>query len=138
VIGYEEKESRVIDRMKTGYPRFFLHPLIQRVCEVLAPAEGFEVLPFSDEIAAQECAALTGGTAKMVNGIPAAFFPSNAYQLQHITCPHSIYEKLASNINSFLYKTLKLYLGIPTRLLHLPPHLGGFGIPDLSTYVQKT
>ena len=79
VIGYEEKESRVIDRMKTGYPRFFLHPLIQRVCEVLAPAAGFEVLPFSDEIAAQECAALTGGTAKMVAGIPAAFFPSSAH-----------------------------------------------------------
>ena len=71
VIGYEEKESRVIDRMKTGYPRFFLHPLSQRVCEVLAPPEGFEVLPFSDEIAAQECAALTGGTVKMVNGTAA-------------------------------------------------------------------
>ena len=78
VIGYEEKESRVIDRMKTGYPRFFLHPLIQQVCQVLAPAEGFEALPFSDEIAAQECAALTGGIAKTVNGMAAAFFPTSS------------------------------------------------------------
>ena len=55
-----------------------------------------------------------------------------------MTWPLAIYEKLASSINSFLYKTLKLYLGFPKRLLHLPTHLGGFGIPDLSTYVQKT
>ena len=31
VIGYEEKDPRVIDRLQTGYPRFFLHPLTQRL-----------------------------------------------------------------------------------------------------------
>ena len=79
VIGYEEKESRIINRMRTGYPRFFLHPLIHQVRELLAPAAGFDVLPFSDEIAAQECAALTGGTAKILNGMPAAYFPTSAF-----------------------------------------------------------
>jgi cystathionine gamma-synthase len=78
VIGYEEKEPRVIDQMKTGYPRFFLHPLIEKVRRELAPENGFDVLPFSDEKAASECAALTGGTARCVDGIPATFFPSNA------------------------------------------------------------
>jgi cystathionine gamma-synthase len=78
VIGYEEKEPRVIDQMKTGYPRFFLHPLIEKARRELAPENGFDVLPFSDEKAASECAALTGGTARLVDGIPATFFPSNA------------------------------------------------------------
>ena len=39
-------------------------------------------------------------------------------------------------MHKFLYKILKLYLGFPKRLLHLPTHLGGFG--DLCTYVQTT
>jgi hypothetical protein len=32
VVGYEEGERRVIDAMKTGYPRFFIHLNIQKVC----------------------------------------------------------------------------------------------------------
>lgn len=30
-VGYEEGESRVIDAMVTGYPRFFIHRSIQKV-----------------------------------------------------------------------------------------------------------
>jgi len=67
-----------------------------------------------------------------------AFFPSLAYRLQHMTWPLAIYDKLASCVNSFLYKTLKLYIGFPKSLLQLPTHLGGFGIPDLCAHVQKT
>ncbi len=78
VVGYEEKEPRVIDRMQTGYPRFFLHPLVEEVCRELAPDTGFDVLPFSDEKAAKECASLSGGTVRWVDGIPATFFPSKA------------------------------------------------------------
>ena len=55
-----------------------------------------------------------------------------------MTWPLAIHEKLAASVHSFLYKTLKLYLGFPKRLLHLPTHLGGFGIPDLCDYAQKT
>jgi hypothetical protein len=55
-----------------------------------------------------------------------------------MTWPLAIYEKLAASVHSILYKTLKLYLGFPKRLLHLPTHLGGFGIPDLCDYAQKT
>ena len=28
VIGYEEREARVVDAMKTGYPRFFINPTV--------------------------------------------------------------------------------------------------------------
>ena len=78
IIGYEEKEPRVIDRMRTGYPRFFLHPLIKLVCAKLQPESGCEALPFADEQAARECAALTGGEARNVDGIWAAFFSETA------------------------------------------------------------
>ena len=66
-----------------------------------------------------------------------AFPPSLAYRLQHMTWPLEIYNKLASCVHQFLYKILKLYLGFPKSLLHLPIHMGGFGIPDLCANVQK-
>lgn len=31
-VGYEEGDKRVVDRMETGYPRFFIHRSIQKVC----------------------------------------------------------------------------------------------------------
>lgn len=30
-IGYEEGHKRVVDKMETGYPRFFIHRSIQKV-----------------------------------------------------------------------------------------------------------
>jgi len=76
VIGYEEKESRVIDRMRTGYPRFFFHPLIQKVRATLEPKPGRDVLPFADEQSAKQCAALAEGKAVEVDGLWAAYFPA--------------------------------------------------------------
>lgn len=38
VCGYETKDPRVIDAMKTGYPRFFTHPLLLQ-CHALAKSE---------------------------------------------------------------------------------------------------
>ena len=76
VIGYEEKEPRVIDRMRTGYPRFFFHPLIQKVRSALEPKPGRDVLPFADEQSAKQCAALAEGKAVEVDGLWAAYFPA--------------------------------------------------------------
>jgi len=76
VIGYEEKESRVIDRLRTGYPRFFFHPLIQQVRAALEPKPGRDVLPFADEAAARQCAVLAEGKAVEVDGLWAAYFPA--------------------------------------------------------------
>lgn len=32
VVGYEEGEQRVVQAMECGYPRFFIHKSIQKVC----------------------------------------------------------------------------------------------------------
>lgn len=34
-VGYEEADPAVVDKMTTGYPRFFIHKSIKRLCEVL-------------------------------------------------------------------------------------------------------
>jgi cystathionine gamma-synthase len=50
VIGYEEKEPEVVDRMRLGYPRFVLHPQVVRLFEEArrrhgAPGEDVLVFP---------------------------------------------------------------------------------------------
>lgn len=77
IIGYEEKDPRVIEKLRTGYPRFFIHPLIQQVRHKLSPAPGYDTLPFAGEAAARECARLTGGEARENRGVWAAHFPEN-------------------------------------------------------------
>ena len=44
VVGYEEKEKRVMDKLKSGYPRFVIHPLVHELGERLAAGRG--CLPF--------------------------------------------------------------------------------------------
>lgn len=81
VIGYEEKDNRVISRMQTGYPRFFLHPLLEEVrarlrCE--HGGEDLELLPFPDARAADECVGFTGAGTRNIDcggGLRAAVFP---------------------------------------------------------------
>jgi cystathionine gamma-synthase len=76
IIGYEEKEPRVLDQMRTGYPRFFFHPLINQVRTALEPKSDRDVLPFANEATAQQCAALAQGKAVQVDGLWAAYFPT--------------------------------------------------------------
>lgn len=35
-VGYEEADPAVVEKMTTGYPRFFIHKSIRRLCDVLA------------------------------------------------------------------------------------------------------
>ncbi|SCU82773.1 LAMI_0C00848g1_1 [Lachancea mirantina] len=35
-VGYEESDPSVVEKMTTGYPRFFIHKSIQKLCDVLA------------------------------------------------------------------------------------------------------
>ena len=37
-VGYEEGEKRVVDAMVTGYPRFFIHLSVQKVCSPPPPS----------------------------------------------------------------------------------------------------
>lgn len=75
IIGYEEKEPRVLATLRTGYPRFFFHPLINEVRSALAAQPESDVLPFANEAAATQCAALASGQAACVDGLWAAYFP---------------------------------------------------------------
>jgi cystathionine gamma-synthase len=77
IIGYEEKDPRVVEKLRTGYPRFFFHPLIQQVRRKLSPPRGHDTMPFAGEAAARECARLTGGEAHENHGVWAAYFPEN-------------------------------------------------------------
>ena len=89
IIGYEEKEPRVIDKMRTGYPRFFLHPLINEVRAALAPKLGRDVLPFANEAAARQCAAITAGEAVETDGLWAASFPKEKLPAAHAFWQHA-------------------------------------------------
>jgi cystathionine gamma-synthase len=37
VIGYEEKDPRVIDAIESGYPRFLIHPDVRRLARTVVP-----------------------------------------------------------------------------------------------------
>ena len=63
VIGYEEADPAILNRLQCGYPRFFLHPLVRK----LVLAEGFShSLPFPSSSQADRCVAYlqkkTGGS----------------------------------------------------------------------------
>lgn len=57
-IGYEEGDSDVVDKMTTGYPRFFIHKSIQKLCSVLVEKyakEGETCLVFPSYEVAKRC-----------------------------------------------------------------------------------
>lgn len=89
VVGYEEKDPRVLESMRTGYPRFFFHPLIQRVRAALAPEPGSDVLPFADRAAAGQCATLTAGRALEYDGLWTAVFPSEKFPVARAFWQHA-------------------------------------------------
>jgi cystathionine gamma-synthase len=87
VIGYEECEEAVINALKCGYPRFFRHPLIQRLFEEASGrfAGGDETsFVFPSEAAAEHCIAFLteqeGCVARVdaygANGLFCVTFPS--------------------------------------------------------------
>lgn len=137
VIGYEEKDPRVMNRMRTGYPRFFIHPLINEVRRVLAPGSGEDVLPFHDRDAAAECASLTGGRASEVDGLSAAYFPGTAAAIARAYWQHAgrimssraaedwlATRKLASpdaELEELMVSRLAGWSGAPPRCISLHP-----------------
>ncbi len=56
VIGYEEQRDKVMSKLQCGYPRFFIHPAVQRLfqqCEKAVASEGEKVIAFPNRHAAQ-------------------------------------------------------------------------------------
>lgn len=59
-VGYEEGEPRVVLAMRSGYPRFFIHPRVAelfRICEEELGRAGEACFAFPSERAARTCAA---------------------------------------------------------------------------------
>ena len=54
VVGYEEKSPEVMARLRSGYPRFVIHPLVQELARHLGG--GQPCLPFPSANAAAMCA----------------------------------------------------------------------------------
>jgi len=54
VVGYEEKKPAVMDRLRCGYPRFVIHPLVRELARSIAADE--PCLPFPSVRVAELCA----------------------------------------------------------------------------------
>lgn len=64
VVGYEEKEPRVLGALQSGYPRFFENPLVTKLkCHLsdLLELVGRELLLFSSEASARRGLEVAGG-----------------------------------------------------------------------------
>ena len=55
VVGYEEKRPEVMTRLRAGYPRFVIHPLIQELARRIAGDQ--PCLPFPSASVAEKCVA---------------------------------------------------------------------------------
>jgi len=82
VVDYEEKESRVLNAMEAGYPRFFLMPQVAHIQARLLEERGEsgeECLLFPTRGGAERCRTFSGGEGRLmeVDGLTAYFFPSH-------------------------------------------------------------
>lgn len=70
VVGYEEKRPEITARLRTGYPRFVIHPYVLELAGRLAG--GQPCLPFPSSRAAELCAEFVRS-----NGAPARVIPGH-------------------------------------------------------------
>lgn len=92
VIGYEEKDPRVVSKFQSGYPRFFVPPLIASLISAMEKQyakDGERVLVFPRRIHAERCIAFVqrngGGHGRVVEHGPealgVAIFPATSYDI---------------------------------------------------------
>jgi cystathionine gamma-synthase len=62
VVGYEEKEPRVVNALTSGYPRFFIHAEVRELARQIS--DGKPCLPFPSLRAARLCAAFIERTSR--------------------------------------------------------------------------
>jgi len=97
VIGYEEKDPATLGRMQAGYPRFFIHPFIERLRRTLArtvPCPAWTLWPVASERAARRLSAHLGGAEEW-------WFPRE----QIWAVVHRESESLATRARLFLQNT---------------------------------
>lgn len=90
VVGYEQGREKVIRRLRTGYPRFFKHPTVERIFDnarTELASEGEDVLILPTKVSSQrahrwlERHAETAIRSTSYNGFQALIFPAKARQL---------------------------------------------------------
>jgi len=92
VIGYEEKDPRVVSKFQSGYPRFFIPPLVSRLIAAVEKEharEGERALVFPRRIHAERCAEFVrkhaGAAARVVEhggeNLGVAIFPAGAHDV---------------------------------------------------------
>lgn len=89
ILGYEEGREKVLKRMRTGYPRFFRHPAVERLfaaakAEVASDQEEVIVLPTRGSVQrAHRWVELQAGTAVRIasfHGLQVLVVPAKAKQ----------------------------------------------------------
>ena len=93
VIGYEEGRKKVLRRLRTGYPRFFKHPTVERIFDNARKelaSDGEDVLILPTKISAQrahrwlERQAETAIRTTSYHGFQALIFPEKAKPLANL------------------------------------------------------
>ncbi|MFN7343679.1 MAG: PLP-dependent transferase, partial [bacterium] len=93
VVGYEEGREKVLRRLRTGYPRFFKHPTVERIFDnarTELAGEGEDVLVLPTKLSAQrahrwlERQAETAIRAASFHGLQALVFPEKAKSLANL------------------------------------------------------
>jgi len=93
VVGYEEGRDKVLRRLRTGYPRFFKHPTVERIYDnarAELAADGEDVLILPTKISAQrahrwlERQAETAIRTASYHGLQALIFPEKAKSLANL------------------------------------------------------
>lgn len=90
VIGYEEGRDKVMSKLQCGYPRFFIHPAVNRLfhqCEKDVAVEGERVIIFPNKGAAQRALRFvekrTGAALRIASydGLQALILPDEHYSV---------------------------------------------------------
>lgn len=93
VVGYEEGREKIIRRLRTGYPRFFKNPMVERLFEnarAELATEGEDVLVLPTRLSAQrahrwlERQAETAIRSTSYHGFHALIFPEKAKSLANL------------------------------------------------------
>ncbi len=93
VVGYEEGREKVVRRLRTGYPRFFKHPTVERIFDnarAELASDGEDVLVLPNKISAQrahrwlERQAETAIRSASFHGFHALIFPEKVKKLSDL------------------------------------------------------
>ena len=70
-IAYEEGDPQVADRLQAAYPRFFIHPDVQELCDKLFPrGSGLPFATADAAVRAVQYVQYVGGTSAVIQPIP--------------------------------------------------------------------